>query len=283
MSSLSEALDVFDVRPVDDGHYSAVNLPDGPGRVVFGGQLLAQSLLAASKTVADKQVLSMHTIFLQGASVSDPLDLRVDTLHQGRSFATVSVAISQDDIDCATSLVLMHAPDEDVIRHQTDPPTVEPAEDLIGTGHSDWWDVRVCGGVDVRDPNAIGPPRLQLWSRVPDAPDDIAMNQALLAFATDGFLIGTAMRPHEGVGQSLAHVSIATTVLAHTLTFHEPFKARDWLLLDHHSVGAGRGRSHGLGDVFESDGRLVCSFSQDNMIRNLPEQYRPSTGEKSRF
>ena len=96
------------------------------------------------------------------------------------------------------------------------------------------------------------------------------MNQALLAYASDGFLIATAMRPHEGIGQSMAHVSVATTVLTQTLTFHEPFRAGDWLLLDQRSTYAGRGRSHGAADVFTADGRLVASFTQDNMVRDIP-------------
>ena len=82
------------------------------------------------------------------------------------------------------------------------------------------------------------------------APADPVLDQALLAFATDGFLIGTAMRPHEGVGQSQAHVTLATGVISHTLTFHEPAPAGDWLLLSHHSPYAGHGRSYGRADVF---------------------------------
>ena len=78
------------------------------------------------------------------------------------------------------------------------------------------------------------------------------------------------MRPHEGVGQSMAHVSVATTVLTQTLTFHEPFQAADWLLLDQRSTYAGRGRSHGTAEVFAADGRLVASFTQDNMVRGMP-------------
>lgn len=95
------------------------------------------------------------------------------------------------------------------------------------------------------------------------------MAQALLAYASDGFLIATAMRPHAGIGQSMAHVSVATTVLTQTLTFHEPFTAGDWLLLDQHSTYAGRGRSHGVAEVFDAGGRLVAAFSQDNMIRAM--------------
>ena len=132
------------------------------------------------------------------------------------------------------------------------------------------WEVRVVGGVDVSDPDAIGPPELDIWTRFVDAPDDAVTNQALVAFATDGFLIGAAMRPHPGVGQSQAHVTLATGVISHTLTFHEPCSAGEWLLFSHRSPYAGRGRSYGRADIFRRDGQLVGSFVQDNMIRAMP-------------
>ena len=80
-----------------------------------------------------------------------------------------------------------------------------------------------------------------MWTRFAGAPDDPGVGQALLAFATDGFLIGTAMRPHAGVGQAQAHRTLATGVVSHTLTFHEPCRAGEWLLLSHRSPYAGHG------------------------------------------
>jgi acyl-CoA thioesterase II len=75
------------------------------------------------------------------------------------------------------------------------------------------------------------------------------------------------MRPHPGVGQAQAHVTVQTGVVSHTLTYHEPFSAGDWLLLAQRSPYAGRGRSYGRGDVFRTDGTLAASFVQDGMIR----------------
>lgn len=106
--------------------------------------------------------------------------------------------------------------------------------------------------------------RVDPFSRAPDNP---GIHQALLAFASDGFLIGTAMRPHPGVGQAQAHVSLATGVISHTLTYHEPFSAAEWILLSHRSVYAGHGRCYGRANVFRRDGALIGSFVQDGMIR----------------
>ena len=78
------------------------------------------------------------------------------------------------------------------------------------------------------------------------------------------------MRPHAGVGQAQAHRSLSTGVISHTLTFHEPVSAADWMLLSHQSPYAGHGRSYGRADVFRADGQLVASFVQDAMIRSMP-------------
>jgi acyl-CoA thioesterase II len=131
------------------------------------------------------------------------------------------------------------------------------------------WEVRAAPGVDVDDPSLVGPPELDVWTRFVGAPEDPALNQALLAFATDGFLIGTAMRPHAGVGQAQAHRTVSTGVVSHTLTFHEPCAAGEWLLLAHRSPYAGHGRCYGRASVFRADGTLVAAFVQDGMIRAL--------------
>jgi acyl-CoA thioesterase II len=233
--------------------------------VVFGGQLLAQSLVAALEGQEGKTVKTLHTVFARGASPEAPVDIAVDPMHAGRSLASSTVTISQGDRLCTRSIVLLTADEPDVIRHADPPPSALSAPDIVEAAGE--WQVQVVGDVDVDDPDALGPPELDAWIRFAGAPDDPATSQALLAFATDGFLIGTAMRPHRGVGQSQAHRTLSTGVLSHTLTFHEPCAASEWLLLAHRSSYAGRGRSYGYANVFHADGQLVASFVQDGMIR----------------
>jgi len=104
----------------------------------------------------------------------------------------------------------------------------------------------------------------------PNTPDERAINQAVLSWATDGFLIATAMRPHRGIGQERAHRDLSTGVLTQTLTFHRPFSLTDWVLLAHESAFAGGGRCYGRCHVFDAGGALVASFVQDAMIRPMP-------------
>jgi acyl-CoA thioesterase II len=268
------------LEPAGADRYRAPNAEAGHG-VVFGGQLLGQAVVAARAGHDGKHAKTVHTVFARGARPDAPVEILVDRMHEGRAFASSTVSISQGDRLCARSLVLLTADEPDFISHADPAPAVPPPDEAApadgqegGDGDEGAWQVRVAGDVDIADPAAVGPPDLDVWTRFVGAPDDPTIDQALLAFATDGFLIGTAMRPHEGVGQAQAHVTVSTGVVSHTLTFHEPAPAREWLLLSHHSPYAGRGRSYGAAAVFRADGALVASFVQDAMIRPLPAERR---------
>ena len=268
MTALPRSLGALELTPTGDASFTAGHLDGGHG-VVFGGQLLAQSLLAAARVVPDKDVASLHTVFTRGATFDEPLMIEVEVLQSGRSFSSASVSITQRRGITTQSLILLQRPDEHLIRHQDPMPEAGRPDDHAPIAHGGFWEARIVGDVDINDPALIGPPGLMVWSRFPDAPDDLTTSQALLTYASDGFLIATAMRPHPGFGQALAHVSVATTVLTQTVTFHEPFRAGEWLLLDQRSVYAGRGRSHGSANVYREDGQLVASFTQENMVRAL--------------
>jgi acyl-CoA thioesterase len=269
VAALDSLLHAFELEPTAPGAFRAENAESGHG-VVFGGQLLGQSIVAGLAGQAGKTVKTLHTIFARAASPDAALAITVERLHEGRSFASRAVTIAQSERLCARSLLLLSADEPDFIRHAEPPPVVpgpdacKPAGEGLGG-----WEIRVVGGVDVSDPGLVGPPELDVWTRFLGAPDEPALAQALLAFATDGFLIGTAMRPHPGVGQAQAHRTVSTGVVSHTLTFHEPHSAKEWLLLSHRSPYAGHGRCYGRANVFRADGTLVASFVQDGMIRPL--------------
>ncbi len=284
MAELSELLEVLELEPVGEGRFRAQNFSEGPGGVIFGGQLLAQSIVAGGTIDPTKEVKSIHTVFARGGDLSKPIDIEVEAMHTGRALASAAVTVRQGERLCTRSLVLLSAVEPDLIRHGVDvPPVGEPEATPRSSPEGSFWEVRVVGEVDISDPAAVGPPELFVWVRFPGAEAQGVVGQALLAYATDGFLIGTAMRPHEGVGQALSHVSISTSVLSHTLTFHEPVDAAQWHLLAQESPYAGRGRSYGRANIFSADGQVVASFVQDNMICDFPEAQRPKEGERSRF
>ena len=263
IESLLGSLQLEDVGP---DRYRAPNAESGHA-VIFGGQLLGQSIAAGLAGHEGKRVKTVHTVFARGGAPDAPVEIAVDRMHTGRAFASSAVTISQGERLITRSLVLLSAEEPDLIRHGERMPDVPGPDDCGPTTGMGPWEVRVVGGVDISDPDQVGPPELDAWSRFVGAPGDPATDQALLSFATDGFLIGTAMRPHAGVGQSQAHVTLSTGVITHTLTFHEPHPAREWALLSHRATYAGHGRSYGRADIFGRDGTMVASFVQDAMIR----------------
>ena len=95
------------------------------------------------------------------------------------------------------------------------------------------------------------------------------IHQALLAHATDLTLIGTALRPFDGVSQADSTVTLHTAVTSHTMWFHQPFRIDDWLLLAQDSPVVANGRAFGRGEVFTSAGEVVASFAQESMVRQI--------------
>jgi acyl-CoA thioesterase len=272
MLTIDNLLESLTLVADGDDRYHAGNAEVGPG-VIFGGQLLAQSIVAAVATEPDKYVKTVHTIFARAGSPETQVEITVDRMHSGRAMASRTVTIGQGDRLIARSQLLLTADEPSFIHHADAAPSAAGPHDSRATREGEdagAWEVRIGGDADVNDPEYVGRPELDVWTRFVGAPDDLTISQGLLAFATDGFLIGAAMLPHDGVGQAQAHHTLSTGVLSHTLTFHEPFRASDWLLLAHHSTYAGHGRAYGRADVFTEDGRLVASFVQDSMIRPMP-------------
>ncbi|HWE71158.1 MAG TPA: acyl-CoA thioesterase domain-containing protein [Acidimicrobiales bacterium] len=284
MSQLPEA---FRLEPAGDHRFLASSIGDPSAHdVVFGGQLLAQMLLASAAVgTTGKDATSIHTIFARSATLTKPLEIEVEVMHDGRSLGSDTVTVRQGDRLCARALVLRHAEEPDLIRHQPEMPKVEGPDQapestqamLVAPGT----ELRVVGGINTWDPEApVGPPELFVWIRLPEGLGDFTLTQALLSYATDGFLIATAMRPHEGIGQNMAHRSIATGVVSHTLTFHDRFEAGQWLLLAHEGTAAGRGRSYGRAHVFTKDGKAVASFVQESLIRDATPPGAPPTEQR---
>lgn len=276
VDKLADALALTEIGP---GRYSAENDIRGERGVVFGGQLIAQLIVAGATADPDKTVKSAHALFARPVMVDDDVELQVDVLQRGRTFASASTSLWQHDKERARALVLLSAEEPDLIRHHSPMPEVPGPDGLPSSPRSD--DVRIVGGVDINDATQVGEPSMQFWARHPDAGEDPAVGQGLLAHTSASLLIGTAMRPHEGVGQSAAHAAFSTGIIGHSMSFHEPFDATDWLLLAQTSTHAGRGRAYGTGEVFTRSGALVASYSQESMIRHFPEGVSPEGQEST--
>ncbi|GAB2659029.1 acyl-CoA thioesterase [Nocardia goodfellowii] len=232
---------------------------------LFGGQLLGQFLRAADLACPDKAVKSAHVLFAREGKSDAPVRYVVQIQHRGRSFATLAITARQKGEVVATAAVSMHAA-EDGPEHQTVaqvPPVLAPEHrvrlDLIP------WETRAIGDLDAP---AAHEPDYDLWMRTPEVGAELG--QALIAYATDLNLIGTALRPMAGFGQRGNGTAFTSATTSHTVWFHRPFRVDDWLLMRHHSPVLAHGRCFGRGEVLTADGTLVASFAQEALLRFRP-------------
>jgi len=260
-------LEIFDVEP--DGDFRFTGVSDGGGRrVVDGSQLLAQAIVACSKTFPNHTARSAHAVFLRVVDDERPLQFNVDVVHEGRTFAGAVVSIHQSGPRCASVTVLMDVEQPDVIRHGTaKPPVGSPVEAIPCPMPMEGRELRLGGVRDPDDPDEFGPPVLDAWLRYSTIPPEPALAKALIAHFTGHLSISTTLRGHRGIGTSMAHDSLSTGVIAISVTFHEPVVWDGWLLYHHESSHVGSGMSFVRGQVFTEEGDLLASYSQDGMIR----------------
>jgi acyl-CoA thioesterase-2 len=263
--TLDDLLACLELKEGPEGCYRGPNL-EMPYRRIFGGQLLAQAIAIGTQSCPDKQVKSLHVVFPREGSLDKPLEYRVEALQDGRTFASRNIEASQDGKRIFAGMLAAHAPERGFEHQQEAPQLGGPLEATETDLSMIPWETRIVDGVDLSSREA-GPPHLQLWMRAREAPDTQWIHQALLAHATDLTLIGTALRPHEGISQADSPERIHTAVTSHTLWFHEPVRIDDWLLFVQHCPTASHGRAFGMGHVFSARGDLVASFAQESMIR----------------
>ena len=120
-------------------------------------------------------------------------------------------------------------------------------------------ELRLDGVRDPDDPEDVGPPTLDAWLHYSLVPEEPALAKALIAHFTGHLSISTTMRPHQGVGTSMAHDELSTGVMAISVTFHEPVRWDGWLLYHHESVQVGSGMAFVRGQVFTEAGELLAS------------------------
>lgn len=264
--AMLDCLDLSEVRP---GVWTGSNLPLDYRRI-FGGQLLAQAIVAAARSTPGKSVKSMSCVFPREGDPEEPLEYELEATHDGRTYATRRIMASQNKKVFFVATLSM-AIDEDGPEHQMAAPDVGSPDDAKPQDNAMVpFEYREVGGVDLAA-RAAGPPTFEYWCRVGDRTlsDDQAIHQALLSHVTDLGVIGTALRPIEGLSQADSTVKIHTAVTSHQMWFHRPFRFDDWCLVAQESPVVTGARGFGWGHVFDSDQKLVASFAQESMIRPL--------------
>lgn len=282
MKDVKELLDLLELEQIEENYFRGRSHSIGSKRV-FGGQVLAQSLNAAIRTVPpDRFVHSLHAYFILAGDLDTPIIFEVDRIRDGGSFTTRRVKAIQK----GQAIFLMSASFQllqEGFDHHLNMPNVSPPEVL-----ANWEDLaekfndilpenlkrffNVNRPIEFRPVELINPalpgksqPVKHLWMKVKgQMPDEKTAHQCVLAYASDYNLLPTALQPH-GDEASFHNVQMAS--LDHAMWFHRDFRMDDWLLYAIDSPSASNARGFTRGNIFTREGKLVASVVQEGLIR----------------
>ncbi|MCX2970936.1 MULTISPECIES: acyl-CoA thioesterase [Streptomyces] len=287
---LAELLDLLDLERVERDVFRGASRCAVVPRV-FGGQVAAQALVAAGRTVPDdRPAHSLHAYFLRPGDPGAPILYTVDRIRDGRSFTTrrvVAVQHGQPIFHLSASFQTA----EEGLEHQEpmpsapDPRSLPTSEELLPRHAHLFSDPSVArrlaearAAVDLRYVNeppyaaAAGgkrEPRSQVWFRtngtLDGARDQPLLHTCLVTYVSDMTLLDSVLLAHGRGGWVVGDVVGAS--LDHAMWFHRPFRADEWLLYDQRSPTAQGGRGLGHGRIFTADGRLVASVIQEGAVR----------------
>jgi acyl-CoA thioesterase II len=284
MSQLPQLIHILDLERKDDFIFTGSNLFIGSPHV-YGGQVLAQALVAAQRTINSEKLLhSMHAYFIHPGNNDLDIDYRVEVIKDGRSFDTRRVVASQQGKEIFFLSASFQQSEEGII-HQAIMPNVARPDSL--TSFSDMFaefaakfkiqprgifapdSPFIFHPVEHYDPFApkIRPAINHTWFKTNGSLEDHPMlHQTALAYASDFNLLITALFPH---GLSFFTTPMQIASLDHAMWFHRPARVDEWLLYVVESSNANGGRAFCSGKIFALDGTLVASTAQEGLIRTL--------------
>jgi acyl-CoA thioesterase-2 len=250
---------------------------------VFGGQVLAQSLVAANRTVEDRTVHSLHGYFLRPGDINLPITFSVDRLRDGRSFSTRRVQAYQKG-EPIFSMIASYQVSDPGLEHQAEfpkdipaPETLPSAAELIGENPhpvAQYWakarpfDMRHVGSPIYFSVEGEPVAHQAVWLKaLGRLPNDPALHTAALAYASDYSILESIYRAH---GIAWSHPGLKSASLDHAMWFHRQPKVDEWMLYVQESPSAQGGRGLALGKIFSRDGQLLATVAQEGMVR-VPE------------
>ena len=283
-SALADLLHVLDLEPLEVNLFRGQSRDLG-GKSVFGGQVIGQALVAASRTVEERLPHSAHAYFLRPGDMALPIVYEVDRVRDGQRFTARRVQAIQKGEVILTMITSFQRP-EPGLEHQAAMPDVPPPEALRPQGElvREWLAAVPAVPDRIREaflrrmavefrPIAprnplvpvVLPPRQAFWVRAQARlPDDPLLHDCVLAYASDFSLLSTALLPH---GRSWLSQDLVVASIDHALWFHRPLRIDDWLLYVMDSPTAQGGRGLSMGQFFDRQGRLVASVAQENLMR----------------
>lgn len=281
MNKIEDLVDLLELDQIEENIYKG-DSHRTPWKRVYGGQVLAQAMTAANRTVpADRFVHSMHGYFILAGDIDRPIVYNVDRLRDGGSFTTrrvvaiqhgkaifnaaFSFQLEQEGLDHQISMPNVPMPD----MLATDLQILEPFRDRIGESRMQ---IYLNRPIEFRPVEKITPfedrersPMRHIWFKAKgQLPDNKRLHQQILAFASDYNLLTTAVLPH------LDEIKIHQCFLAsldHAMWIHRDFRADEWLLYAVDSPSASNSRGFTRGNIFNEQGILVASVVQEGLIR----------------
>lgn len=248
----------------------------------FGGQVLAQTVIAAGRTTPeDRQIHSLHAYFVRAGDSKHPIRFAVENLRDGNSFSVRRVHAMQYGETILSATLSFQKP-ADGLDHQAPMPAAPDPErawttgqELAGIDHptAHHWRQRAMDVRNVEGALFIRPGRQQsahqmVWMKaLRELPDDPLLQAAVFAYASDYSLLEPVLRRHGLVWSS---PGLRPASLDHAMWFHRPGRIDDWVLYEQESPSASGGRGLGLGRMFGLDGTLICSVAQEGMVRVKP-------------
>lgn len=284
-ASLSDVIGLLDLEQLEVGLYRGSQPESSSLTRVFGGQVAAQALMAAQLTVPDdRHVHSLHLYFILGGDPSIPIVYDVENVRDGRSFTTRRVAARQHG-EIIFYMTASFQVVEDGWDHQDAMPEVPgpdestPLLDIIelrGAEAVEHWkrewasfDMRYVGDNRAKDDpqRALVPAVQRLWFKADgELPASRIIHNAAFTYISDLSLLGASLVPH---GQFIGSERVRPASLDHTIWFHRPVQADQWLLYDQTSPSASGARGLSTARVFSQDGTLVATVAQEGLIRRI--------------
>jgi acyl-CoA thioesterase-2 len=278
---LADLLQLLELERIEDRIFRGESRDLGGARV-FGGQVLGQALTAASYTVRDRRVNSLHAYFLVAGDVNAPIVYEVDVARDGKSFSnrrvvaiqhgqpifnmTASFQVPEQGLEHAAAMPNVPGPEGLADVRELPPDVLERVPEKMRRflTHERPFEFRPVEPIHVVAPPRAAPSR-HIWVRTVDRlPDNADLHRNVLAYVSDYQLVSTATLPH-GIHFAEGHVQLAS--LDHAMWFHRPFRVDEWLLYAMDSPNASGGRGLALGRIFTRDGTLVASTAQEGVVR----------------
>jgi len=284
-AAVQTLLSILDLEKLEENLFRGQS-PESGWQRVFGGQVIGQALVAATRTVEGRAPHSLHGYFMLPGDPRIPIIYDVERIRDGRSFTTrrvnaiqhgqpiftLSASFQVAEMGLSHEITMPNVPDPDDLPNERDirarvmPLMPDPVRSYFERERPIELRPVEFKRYMSREPLE---PRFNVWIRATGPlPEDPAIHQAVLAYASDMTLLDSTLVAH---GRTVFEREIQAASLDHALWFHRPFRADEWLLYAQESPFTGGARGFARGSIFTREGQLVASVAQEGLIRHRPD------------